>query len=65
MNLKVGIENNVEGLSIAWALDRPAKIGSKQAARVYGEFWSPRKMLRRAVWHERDHTFHTNKLIGH
>jgi len=23
-----------------------------------GEVWSPRKMLRRAIWHERDHTQH-------
>ena len=29
---------------------------------VEGEFWSPRKLLRRAVWHERDHTVHIRKL---
>jgi hypothetical protein len=29
-----------------------------------GEFWSPRKMLRRAVWHERDHTEHIRKLLS-
>jgi hypothetical protein len=28
-----------------------------------GEFWSPRKLLRRAVWHERDHTEHIRKLL--
>lgn len=28
-----------------------------------GEIWSPRKMLRRAVWHERDHTQHIQKLL--
>ena len=28
-----------------------------------GEFWSPRKVLRRAAWHERDHTVHIRKLI--
>lgn len=28
-----------------------------------GELWSPRKVLRRAVWHERDHTDHIRKLI--
>lgn len=28
-----------------------------------GEFWSPRKVLRRAVWHERDHTLHISKLL--
>ncbi len=29
----------------------------------YAEFWSPRKLLRRAAWHERDHTDHIRKLI--
>jgi hypothetical protein len=28
-----------------------------------GEFWSPRKALRRALWHERDHTEHIRKLL--
>jgi uncharacterized damage-inducible protein DinB len=27
-----------------------------------GETWSARKVLRRALWHERDHTDHINKL---
>lgn len=27
-----------------------------------GEFWSPRKMLRRAAWHVRDHIEHIRKL---
>jgi hypothetical protein len=30
---------------------------------VEGEMWSPRKVLRRAVWHERDHTEHIRKLL--
>ena len=28
-----------------------------------GEFWSPRKTLRRTLWHERDHTEHIRKLL--
>jgi hypothetical protein len=36
--------------------------GSRLVAGSDGEFWSPRKMLRRAVWHERDHTGHILKL---
>ena len=28
-----------------------------------GELWSPRKMLRRTLWHERDHTEHIRKLL--
>jgi len=29
-----------------------------------GEFWSPRKLLRRALWHERDHVGHVLRLIA-
>jgi hypothetical protein len=42
----------------------PTLSGSKQVLGVYGEFWSPRKILRRAAWHERDHTWHIRKLIS-
>jgi uncharacterized damage-inducible protein DinB len=37
--------------------------GVKQVIGVDGEFWSPRKLLRRVLWHERDHTEHIRKLI--
>ncbi len=40
----------------------PALVGFQQVVGVDGEFWSPRKLLRRAIWHERDHTFHIHKL---
>jgi len=30
----------------------------------WGELWSPRKLLRRAVWHELDHVEHIRKLLG-
>ncbi len=41
----------------------PGLVGSHQVVGVDGELWSPRKLLRRAVWHERDHTFHIRKLV--
>jgi hypothetical protein len=41
----------------------PSLVGSDKVLGVDGEFWSPRKMVRRAVWHERDHTQHILKLI--
>lgn len=28
-----------------------------------GEFWSPRKVLRRALWHEQDHSEHICKVV--
>jgi hypothetical protein len=37
--------------------------GVKQVTGVDGEFWSPRKVLRRALWHERDHVDHISKLV--
>jgi hypothetical protein len=36
--------------------------GVKKVIGVDGEFWSPRKLLRRVMWHERDHTEHIRKL---
>jgi hypothetical protein len=41
----------------------PKLEGVKQAVGVDGEFWSPRKILRRALWHEKDHTGHIRKLL--
>ncbi len=41
----------------------PALAESTQVVGVEGEFWSPRKLLRRAVWHERDHFVHIRKLL--
>jgi len=41
----------------------PDMLGSRQVSGVDGEFWSPRKLLRRAIWHERDHTAHILKLV--
>jgi hypothetical protein len=41
----------------------PGLAGSRQVLGKEGEFWSPRKLLRRAIWHERDHTGHIYKLL--
>jgi predicted RNase H-like HicB family nuclease len=41
----------------------PRLEGSKQVVGIDGEFWSPRKILRRALWHERDHVEHIRKLL--
>ncbi len=40
-------------------LARIERVRGKQ-----GEFWSPRKLLRRAIWHELDHIDHIGKLTG-
>ena len=42
----------------------PSLEGSKQVNGADGEFWSPRKLLRRAAWHEIDHIEHILKLIA-
>jgi hypothetical protein len=41
----------------------PGLAGSMQVIGISGEFWSPRKLLRRAVWHEYDHIMHIRKLL--
>jgi hypothetical protein len=41
----------------------PTLAGSKQVTGIDGEFWSPRKVLRRAAWHELDHLAHIRKLL--
>lgn len=42
----------------------PGLAGSRKVVGVDGEFWGPRKLLRRALWHERDHVQHIHKLRG-
>jgi hypothetical protein len=41
----------------------PMLLGMSKVVGLDGEFWSPRKMLRRTLWHERDHTEHIRKLL--
>jgi hypothetical protein len=41
----------------------PTLEGTKQVVGINGEFWSPRKLLRRAAWHELDHISHIGKLL--
>ena len=41
----------------------PTLEGSKQVVGINGEFWSPRKLLRRAAWQELDHISHIGKLL--
>jgi hypothetical protein len=41
----------------------PKLAGVNKVIGIEGEIWSPRKVLRRALWHERDHTEHIRKLL--
>jgi hypothetical protein len=41
----------------------PRLDGVTKVVGLEGEIWSPRKALRRALWHERDHTEHIRKLL--
>lgn len=42
----------------------PELEGMEKVMGKSGEFWSPRKLIRRAVWHELDHVEHIRKLVG-
>lgn len=41
----------------------PGLAGVEQVVGKQGEFWSPRKILRRSIWHERDHIHHIQRLV--
>jgi hypothetical protein len=41
----------------------PKLVGKVEVRGVDGEFWSPRKVLRRFAWHERDHIQHIQRLM--
>ena len=41
----------------------PRLAGVIQVVEKDGETFSPRKLLRRALWHERDHILHIYKLL--
>jgi predicted RNase H-like HicB family nuclease/uncharacterized damage-inducible protein DinB len=40
----------------------PQLVGDERVVEKRGELWTPRKVLRRALWHERDHTAHIREL---
>ena len=41
----------------------PELVGRNQVLGIEGEFWSPRKLLRRVLWHEINHRQHILKLL--
>lgn len=54
---------------LAWSRQRtvealPGLEGVEQVVGRDGEIWSPRKLLRRVAWHERDHIDHIRKLLS-
>jgi uncharacterized damage-inducible protein DinB len=42
----------------------PKLVGDRRVVERVGEQWSARKVLRRTLWHERDHTQHIARLLG-
>ncbi len=39
-------------------------VGDGSAVSKWGELWSARKVLRRTLWHERDHTQQIARLLA-
>ena len=39
-------------------------IGESRITQESGEYWSGRKVVRRLLWHERDHTHHISLILG-
>ncbi len=42
----------------------PTFVNKSLKIEIDGETWSPRKVLRRAIWHMRDHYFHIERLLS-
>jgi len=42
----------------------PYFIGDERLVENNGELWTPRKIIRRALWHERDHANHIRQLMA-
>lgn len=42
----------------------PEMVGSKEISQYSGESWTPRKFVRRLLWHRRDHIDQIKKLLG-
>ncbi len=42
----------------------PGLAGNSQVVERSSELWSARKVVRRAIWHERDHTQHIGKVMS-
>jgi hypothetical protein len=42
----------------------PRLVGNTEVVERSGELWSARKVVRRTLWHERDHTQHIAKVAG-
>lgn len=62
-NLPEGPVQKLEKVRTHLIASLPKLEGVRQVLGIDGEFWSPRKLLRRTLWHERDHTAHILKLI--
>lgn len=47
-----------------WQTALPGLVDSARVEVVEGELWSPRKMVRRGIWHRKDHTGHVWEFRG-
>jgi hypothetical protein len=59
-------EDPLKALEVSRAntvLRLPELADDSRIVELVGERWSGRKVLRRALWHERDHTEHIRKLL--
>lgn len=57
-DLPAGRRARLDRVRARWVEVLPQLESIARVEVKYGEVWSPRKIVRRAVWHERDHTQH-------
>jgi hypothetical protein len=61
-DLPVNVFERLEQVRASLVDHLPGLVGLNQVVGLEGEIWSPRKLLRRALWHEIDHTRHIYKV---
>lgn len=62
MRFRLAVEDIEPQHWVAWALDLPV-CRSASGYGQGGELWSARKVILRALWHERDHMQHIERLL--
>jgi hypothetical protein len=62
--LSKDVEERLSQVRQQLLLALPALVGQERVIGKEGEFWSPRKLLRRSLWHEINHRQHILNLLA-
>lgn len=63
-HLPADARTRLEAVRLNARAQLPQLIGDERITQNYDELWSARKVTRRTLWHERDHTQHLAQLLS-